>query len=47
MNKKSLDSLAKAGGFDQWGYREQLVQAVPQMVERCKQQQMQNGGLFG
>ena len=47
MNKKSLDSLAKAGGFDQWWYREQLVQAVPQMVERCKQQQMQNGWLFG
>ena len=47
MNKKSLDSLAKAWSFDERGYREQLVEAVPQMVEWCKQQQIQRGSLFG
>lgn len=47
MNKKSLESLAKAGAFDQWGYREQMVAAVPQMVERCKQQQIPQWWLFG
>jgi DNA-directed DNA polymerase III PolC len=47
LNKKSLESLAKAGALDDRWYREQLVEAVPQMVERCKQQQMQNGWLFG
>lgn len=47
LNKKSLESLAKAGAFDEWWNRQQLVEAVPQMVERCKQQAMPQGWLFG
>jgi DNA polymerase III subunit alpha len=46
LNKKSLDSLAKSWALDQRGSREQLVAAIPQMIERCKQQQTAQWWLF-
>lgn len=46
LNKKSIDSLAKAWAFDERWTREQLVAAVPQMVERVKQQSSASWWMF-
>lgn len=48
-NKKTLESLVKAGALDVFGDRNHLLDSIPEMLERSRQQQLgdSSGWLFG
>jgi DNA polymerase III alpha subunit len=47
VNKKSLESLIKAGAFDEFGERAMLLENVQQMIDRVKHAPASSAGLFG
>lgn len=47
INKKTLESLLKAWSLDEYGERSILLQAIPEMIERSKQQNQWWWWLFG
>lgn len=47
VNKKSLESLTKAGAFDDFGERAQLLENVQLMIDRVKHAPSSSAWLFG